>query len=52
MSDLPVTPQTEPEGQVDLPLSSLATGEYLLEVSAATAGHKPSTELIAFRVVG
>ncbi len=52
MSDLPVTPQAEPEGQVDLPLSSLAAGEYLLEVSAATEGHKPSTELVAFRVVG
>jgi len=52
MSDLPVTSQAEPEGQVDLPLSSLAAGEYLLEVSAATEGHKPSMELVAFRVVG
>jgi hypothetical protein len=52
MSDLPVTPPTEPEGQVDLPLSSLPVGEYLLEVSATTEGQQPSTELVAFRVIG
>jgi hypothetical protein len=53
MTDLPVAPPAaEPQGQVDLPLSSLAVGEYLLEVSAATDGQAPSTELVAFRVVG
>lgn len=54
MVDLPVgTPQAEPDGrQVDLPLSSLAVGDYLLEVSAAAEGHDAATELVAFRVVG
>jgi VWFA-related protein len=53
MSDLPVAPPaSEPQGQVDLPLSSLAVGEYLLEVSATPEGQAPSTELVAFRVVG
>jgi hypothetical protein len=52
MSDLPVTAPAEPEGQVDLPLASLPVGEYLLEVSATTEGHPPSTELVAFRVIG
>ena len=54
MTDLPVaTPQVQPEGrQVDLPLSSLAVGEYLLEVSAAAEGQDAATELVAFRVVG
>jgi hypothetical protein len=37
---------------VDLPLSSLAPGEYLLEISAAVQGQKPKTELVAFRVEG
>ena len=37
---------------VDLPLASLAQGEYLLELSATTEGQKPATELIAFRVGG
>jgi VWFA-related protein len=54
MSDLPVAPPpTEPEGrQVDLPLSSLPAGEYLLEVSATAEGENPATELVAFRVTG
>ena len=37
---------------VDLPLSSLAPGEYLLEISAAADGQKAKTELVAFRVEG
>lgn len=54
MSDLPVTPPAaEPDGrQVDLPLSSLPVGEYLLEVSASAEGEQPATELVAFRVTG
>ena len=54
MSDLPVAPPpAEPEGrQVDLPLSSLPAGEYLLEVSAKAEGEDPATELVAFRVTG
>ena len=54
MVDLPVTAPTE-AGQgylIDLPLASLAQGEYLLEISAAAEAQKPATELIAFRVGG
>jgi VWFA-related protein len=54
MVDLPVTAASaagEPY-VVDFPLSSLAPGEYLLELSAASAGQQPKTELIAFRLEG
>ena len=37
---------------VDLPLASLAPGEYLLELSAATEGAPAATQLIPFRVSG
>ena len=52
MSDLPVTTPADraQPSQVDLPLASLAAGEYLLEVSAAAEGQSPATELVAFRV--
>ena len=54
MSDLPVAapPSDADTNQVDLPLSSLAAGEYLLEVSAAADGQDAATELVAFRVTG
>ncbi|MCC7126384.1 MAG: hypothetical protein IT178_16160, partial [Acidobacteria bacterium] len=54
MSDLPVAPPaTEPDArQVDLPLSSLPAGEYLLELSATSGGQEPATELVPFRVTG
>jgi VWFA-related protein len=54
MSDLPVAPPpSEAETQqVDLPLSSLAVGEYLLEVSASAQGQAAATELVPFRVTG
>ncbi|HVG86833.1 MAG TPA: VWA domain-containing protein [Vicinamibacterales bacterium] len=54
MTDLPVTAPAAPAdpSQVDLPLSSLAAGEYLLELSAASDGQPPATELVAFRVTG
>jgi hypothetical protein len=53
MVDLPVAAAAAGEPYVvDLPLSSLAPGEYLLEVSAAAEGQEPKTELIAFRVEG
>jgi VWFA-related protein len=54
MSDLPVAapPSDADTNQVDLPLSSLAAGEYLLEVSAAAEGQDAATELVAFRVTG
>ena len=50
MTDLPVTAPAAPAdpSQVDLPLSSLAAGEYLLELSAASDGQPPATELVAF----
>jgi VWFA-related protein len=52
MADVPVAAPAAPSepGQVDLPLSNLAAGEYLLEVSAASDGQSPATELVAFRV--
>ena len=54
MSDLPVAaPAADANShQVDLPLSSLAMGEYLLEVSASAEGQNAATELVAFRVTG
>ncbi len=53
MTDLPVNASdVVAQGQVDLPLSSLAVGDYVLEVSASPEGQQPSTELVAFRVVG
>jgi VWFA-related protein len=54
MVDLPVTaaPAAGQPYVVDLPLSSLAPGEYLLEVSAGAEGQQSKTELIAFRVEG
>ena len=53
MSDIPVTAPTAADVPhlIDLPLSSLAPGEYLLEIAAAVEGQKPVTELVAFRVV-
>ena len=52
MADLTITAQAAADetGQVDLPLSNLAAGEYLLELSAASEGQKPAAELVAFRV--
>jgi VWFA-related protein len=52
MADLPVTAppaQTQPF-TVDLPLSSLPPGEYLLELAASAEGHQAVTELVAFKV--
>jgi VWFA-related protein len=53
MVDLPVA--DPPAGQphvIDLPLSSLPPGQYLLEVSASAEGQQAKTELVAFRVEG
>jgi hypothetical protein len=52
MADLPVTSAAGQPHMIDLPLSALAPGEYLLEVSGAVEGQKSATELIAFRVEG
>ncbi len=52
MVDLPVQ-ASKGDGEpnvVDLPLASLAAGEYLLELSAAADGQAAATELIAFRL--
>ena len=35
---------------IDLPLASYAAGQYLLELTANSEGHKPVTELVAFRI--
>ena len=35
---------------IDFPLASLAPGQYLLEITATSEGHKPVTELVAFRL--
>ncbi|MGE0864274.1 MAG: VWA domain-containing protein, partial [Vicinamibacterales bacterium] len=35
---------------VDLPLAPYAAGQYLLELTANAEGHKPVTELVAFRI--
>ena len=35
---------------IDLPLANLAAGQYLLEITANADGHKPVSELVAFRV--
>ena len=51
MTDLPVTAPTEgPTHSIDMPLASLAPGQYLLEISANSEGHKPVAELVAFRL--
>ena len=51
MTDVPVTAPTEGQTySIDLPLASLAPGQYLLEITATSEGHKPVTELIAFRL--
>lgn len=54
IADIPVTAPAE-AGQaytIDLPLASLAPGEYLLELTATTEGHQPAAQLIPFRLAG
>ena len=50
MTDVPVTapPATGQPYSIDLPLASLAAGQYLLEITGNSEGHKPVTELVAF----
>ncbi len=50
MVDLPVTRGEGPLRTIDLPLSSLAPGEYLLEVATAAEGQPPVAELVAFKI--
>ena len=35
---------------IDFALASLAPGQYLLEITGNSEGHKPVTELVAFRL--
>ena len=51
MLDVPVTPPAAGQSySVDLPLASFAAGQYLLEITATSEGHKPVSELVAFRL--
>jgi VWFA-related protein len=51
MTDIPVTAPTAGQTySIDFPLSSLAPGQYLLEITGSSEGHKPVSELIAFRL--
>lgn len=50
MSDVPVTLTEGRTYSIDLPLASLAPGQYLIEITANSEGHKPVTELVAFRL--
>lgn len=52
MSDVPVGPgPTSGEQQLELPLSALAPGEYLVEIKASAEGGE-AKELVGFRVTG
>ena len=52
MADVAVTPPSAAaEGYaIDLSLASYAAGQYLLDLTAHAEGHKPVTELVAFRI--
>ena len=52
MLDVTVAPPTETVAShaIDMPLANLAAGQYLLEITATSEGHKPVSELVAFRV--
>jgi VWFA-related protein len=50
MSDVPVA-AANGESQIDLPLSGLAPGEYILEIKAGPGDTDPK-ELVGFRVTG
>jgi len=52
MTDVPVTAPADSSQtySIDLPLSNLAAGQYLLEITGNSEGHKAVSELVAFRV--
>jgi hypothetical protein len=52
MTDIPTQAPASPGEPyvIDLPLANFAPGQYLLEISAASEGHQPATELLAFRI--
>jgi hypothetical protein len=49
MSDLPVQPGAAGQGELELGLSALAAGDYVIEINAKT-GTGTAQELIAFKV--
>jgi hypothetical protein len=51
MSDVAVTPATTPGGpsQIELPLSGMAVGDYIVEITAGDEG-EGARELVGFRV--
>jgi len=52
MTELTATPAAKPgEQQIELPVSGLAPGEYLIEITTAAEGGEVK-ELVGFRVVG
>jgi hypothetical protein len=52
LADVPVTATPGEPSLIDLPLAALAPSEYLIELTATTAGQQPIKELVAFRVEG
>jgi hypothetical protein len=50
MADLPVQQRPGMSSELELPLSSLAAGEYLIELNAKSEGGSTAQELIAFRI--
>ena len=50
MADLPVQQRPGNPAEIELPLSSLAAGEYLIELNARSDGGSTAQELIAFRI--
>ncbi len=53
MSELPAAPVAQTgEEQIDLPLASLAPGEYVVEIKAAGDAGDAARQLVGFRVTG
>jgi VWFA-related protein len=53
MSEIPANPApTAGQQQIDLPLSALAPGEYVVEIKATADGGGEAKELVGFRVTG
>jgi hypothetical protein len=50
IADLPVQQRPGMSSEIELPLSSLAAAEYLIELNAKSEGGSTAQELIAFRI--
>jgi len=50
MADLPVQQRPGSSAEIELPLSSLAAGEFLIELNAKSEGGSTAQEMIAFRI--